>query len=97
MWQLNAEAKWPIIPRIFTIAAPFYDVGNAWSYTPALGSMDEARTEWRMMAQSAGIGIRFTIPNTIMVIRIDYGWPLAKYAGDYSPTGKLHFNIGNIF
>jgi len=95
MWQFNAELKWPIFPRILTIAAPFYDVGNSWaSFSPF--SMGKIEEESKHLAQSVGIGIRLTIPNTILVVRLDYGWGLTR---EYEPigSGRLHFNIGNIF
>lgn len=94
MWQFNAEMKWPIFPRILTIAAPFYDVGNAWENSPFSLSKEELVA--KPLAQSVGIGIRLTIPNTILVVRLDYGWGLTE---EYHPigSGRLHFNIGNIF
>ena len=94
MWQFNAEMKWPIFPRILTFAAPFYDVGNAWENSP----FSLSKEDWikKPLAQSVGIGIRLTIPNTILVVRLDYGWGLTK-AYDPIGSGRLHFNIGNIF
>jgi len=98
MWQFNAELKWPLIARVLTIAAPFYDVGNSWAgFRPLSLSKVESEREW--LATSIGFGIRLTIPNTIMVVRLDYGWGLnTRYDESVrSPSGQLHFNLGNIF
>ena len=94
MWQFNTELKWPLFPRILTLAAPFYDIGNAWAYSPFSRSKEEKAAN--PLAQSVGIGIRLTIPNTILVVRLDYGWGRTK---EYHPdsSGAFHFNIGNIF
>jgi outer membrane protein insertion porin family len=88
MWQLNAELKWPVYPRVVTIAAPFFDIGNAW------GKFDE---ESHCLARSVGLGLRLTIPGTIMVVRVDYGWGLSEPFNNGIKDGKFHFNIGNIF
>jgi len=49
--------------------------------------------------QSVGAGILFTIPGSVIQIRLDYGFGLYetdRNAGDV-PSGRVHFNIGNIF
>lgn len=120
MGQFNAELKWPIIPRVLTLAAPFYDMGNAWENVRSLddilgrkvlgrkltdGSIQEVHVG--ALASSVGLGIRLTVPGTIIVIRLDYGWSLTDlyelrddgfiYENQRPKSGKLHFNIGNIF
>jgi len=98
---------------VLTIAAPFYDIGNAWDHFPL--TMDYLRLitghdkrsqiypNNYLLAQSAGVGIRLTIPGTIIVIRLDYGWGLVDIYDTPSGNnikpghGQLHFNIGNIF
>lgn len=102
MWQLNAEVKWPVVSRVLTIAAPFYDMGNVWTHFPL--TMDNVRAQYDRLAQSVGIGVRLTIPSTIIVIRLDYGWALKDVYDENgrllvvpAPNGRLHFNIGNIF
>jgi outer membrane protein insertion porin family len=105
MAQFNAELKWPVYPRVVTIAAPFYDVGNAWDTVSSLddilhGPADPVTGKRTSpLATAVGVGFRLTIPGTIIVIRLDYGWGLTKeYGHDIRPgAGKLHFNIGNIF
>ncbi len=95
MAQFNAEIKWPIIPRVLTLAAPFYDMGQSWNVFPpsAKSIVDE---KGGVLATSVGLGIRLTVPGTIIVIRLDYGWGQTQ---GFNPPhhGKLHFNIGNIF
>jgi hypothetical protein len=43
------------------------------------------------------VGIRLTIPGTVMAIRLDYGWPLNSELRSADKSGKLHFNLGDIF
>jgi len=95
MWQFNGELKWPIFPRVLTIAAPFYDLGYTWeTFSPfSWSTIDQKSTE---LAPSVGVGVRLTIPNTILVIRLDYGWGLTNRY-DHIGSGRLHFNIGNVF
>ncbi|MEK7475499.1 MAG: outer membrane protein assembly factor BamA [Candidatus Coatesbacteria bacterium] len=92
--QFNAEVKWPLVSRVLTIAAPFYDAGYTWPDFPM--TQQGFKDRFNSLATSAGFGIRLTVPGTIIVIRLDYGWGLTK---EYNPppNGKLHFNIGNIF
>ncbi len=120
MGQFNAELKWPIIYRVLTLAAPFYDFGNAWENVRSMDDLlgrkvlgrrpgDTADREFVVgaMASSVGLGIRLTVPGTIIVIRLDYGWSLTDlyevradgyiYENTRPKSGKLHFNIGNIF
>jgi outer membrane protein insertion porin family len=69
----------------------FFDAGDAWTN---VWNLNENHMQF-----GAGMGIRLTIPGTIMAIRLDYGWPIAS---DLPPTsapggGVLHFNLGSIF
>jgi len=105
MGQFNAELKWPVVPRVVTIAAPFFDAGNAWDSIRSLNDLKYGPADpvtgvrSSPIATSVGVGFRLTIPGTIIVIRLDYGWGLTKeYDSSIRPhAGKLHFNIGNIF
>ena len=48
---------------------------------------------------SVGAGLLFTIPTSVIQIRLDWGYsldPVARQAGDVE-GGRVHFNIGNIF
>jgi outer membrane protein assembly factor BamA len=48
---------------------------------------------------SVGVGLLFTIPTSVIQIRLDYGYsldPIARQEGDVE-NGRVHFNIGNIF
>ena len=48
---------------------------------------------------SAGVGLLFTIPSSVIQIRLDWGYaldPVARSEGDVE-GGRVHFNIGNIF
>jgi outer membrane protein insertion porin family len=94
--QFNAELKWPVVARVLTLAAPFYDAGYAWPDFPL--TSESLRKRFDSLATSAGAGIRLTVPGTIIVVRLDYGWALTRqYWTPGLGTGKLHFNIGNIF
>ncbi|HRU39904.1 MAG TPA: BamA/TamA family outer membrane protein, partial [Candidatus Goldiibacteriota bacterium] len=82
----NIEYKLKVVERVLT-AALFYDSGNCWT--------DITEVDWTnpYLFGSIGAGVRLTIPGTVMVLRLDWG-----YALDNSlPGGKIHFNIGNIF
>lgn len=82
----NFEYKLKIVERVLT-AAIFYDSGNCWN------NFDEIDLTNPFLYSSLGFGIRLTVPGTVMVLRLDWG-----YALDNSmPGGKIHFNIGNIF
>jgi outer membrane protein insertion porin family len=93
MWQFNAELKWPLVRRVLTLALPFYDIGNSWANFPPFDEIDSGANP---LAESLGVGIRLTVPGTIILIRVDYGWGRTDLY-DPPPNGKLHFNIGNIF
>jgi outer membrane protein insertion porin family len=82
----NFEYKLKIVERVLT-AAIFYDSGNCWN------NFNEIDLTNPFLYSSLGFGVRLTIPGTVMVLRLDWG-----YALDNSmPGGKIHFNIGNIF
>ncbi|MBP7793356.1 MAG: outer membrane protein assembly factor BamA [Candidatus Goldbacteria bacterium] len=82
----NLEYKLKIVERVLT-AVVFYDSGNCWN------NFDEVDWQNPYLPSSLGFGVRLTIPGTVMVLRLDWG-----YALDNSiPGGKIHFNIGNIF
>jgi outer membrane protein insertion porin family len=82
----NIEYKCKLVERVLTLAA-FYDGGNCWAEASDVDWMNPN------LPGSVGLGARLTIPGTVMVLRLDWG-----YALDHSvPGGKIHFNIGNIF
>jgi len=82
----NIEYKCKLVERVLTLAA-FYDGGNCWR---KFSDVDWLNPN---LPGSVGFGARLTIPGTVMVLRLDWG-----YALDHSmPGGKIHFNIGNIF
>ncbi len=69
----------------------FFDAGDAWTN---VWNLNENHVQF-----GTGLGIRLTIPGTIMAIRLDYGWAIAS---NLPPTaapssGVLHFNLGSIF
>lgn len=84
----NIEYKLKIVEKILTIAV-FYDSGNCWENFNNVNWMNP------YLYPSWGFGIRLTIPGTVMLIRLDWGYaldPTKRVEG-----GKIHFNIGNIF
>jgi outer membrane protein insertion porin family len=72
----------------------FYDSGNAWADVNSVDRGSDGNYK-PFLYPSAGIGMLFTIPTSVIQIRLDYGWPLVEAGSDMH--GKLHFNIGNIF
>ncbi len=85
----NTELKHSIVGPLKGVI--FFDAGNAWTSVWSLG---ESQVQY-----GAGIGVRLTIPGTIMAIRLDYGWPIDSSLSSASapPGGVLHFNLGNLF
>ncbi len=87
----NTELKHPIAGPLRGVI--FFDSGDAWT-TPYNIFSGENQVQF-----GAGIGVRLTIPGTIMDIRLDYGWPISSSlpATAAPPGGVLHFNLGNLF
>jgi len=84
----NIEYKFKVIERMLTLVA-FYDSGNCWT------TVNDVDWKNPYLYPSTGAGIRFTIPGTVMLIRLDWGFPLDR---NYpKPGGRIDFNIGNIF
>jgi len=85
----NTELKHGIVGPLKGVL--FFDAGNAWT---SVWSLNESQVQF-----GAGLGVRLTIPGTIMAIRLDYGWPIASNLPITSapPGGVLHFNLGNLF
>lgn len=84
----------------------FYDIGNVFSDANWVGNSTP------FMYSSYGIGMLFTIPTSVIQIRLDVGFPIqtepvtvpGATPGTFTtidPTGgqgyRVHFNIGNIF
>jgi outer membrane protein insertion porin family len=77
----------------------FYDSGNAWA---DINSMERGLDgSYRpFLYPSWGLGMLFTIPTSVIQIRLDWGFPLLPKdtPGVLVPDGgRIHFNIGNIF
>ncbi len=87
----NTEIHHPIVGPLRGVA--FFDVGDAWD-SPWDAFVGENQVQY-----GAGIGLRLTIPGTIMDIRLDYGWPIQSQlpVSAAPPGGVLHFNLGNLF
>jgi outer membrane protein insertion porin family len=84
----NLEYKLKLVERVLTLAL-FYDAGNCWDNFNNVSWSDPK------LYSSVGGGVRLTIPGTVMLIRLDWGYGLD--ADKRTPGGKIHFNIGNIF
>lgn len=82
----NAEIHFPIIGPLKGVT--FFDVGNSWDDIPHLDDI--------ALYKGTGVGIRLTVPGTVILIRFDFGYPLV-FKGDESRNIVVHFNIGNIF
>ncbi len=86
LYVLNSELKYPIAGPLRGVF--FYDVGGLWS---------DLKYVQNDLEYGYGLGVRLTIPGTVMSIRVDYGWPLNSTLPDADKRGKLHFNLGDIF
>ncbi len=86
LYVWNTELKYPIAGPLRGVL--FFDVGDSWE--------DVHRIE-NTLEYGYGLGVRLTIPGTVMAIRLDYGWPLNTMNRDADKNGELHFNLGDIF
>ncbi|NTV53197.1 MAG: outer membrane protein assembly factor BamA [Candidatus Firestonebacteria bacterium] len=83
----NIELHYPIIGPLKGVA--FFDAGNAWDKISDYQS-------YPSLQKGVGLGIRLTIPGTVILIRFDFGYPLDPEPNK-AQTMNYHFNIGNIF
>jgi outer membrane protein insertion porin family len=85
----NTELKHPIVGPLRGVL--FFDAGDSWTNVWSLSESN--------LQMGAGLGVRLTIPGTIMDIRLDYGWPINSNLSTLAapPGGVLHFNLGNLF
>jgi outer membrane protein insertion porin family len=86
LYVWNTELKYPIAGPLKGVL--FFDAGDAWE--------DVHRIE-NTLEYGYGVGVRLTIPGTVMAIRLDYGWPLDTKNDEAEKNGELHFNLGDIF
>jgi outer membrane protein insertion porin family len=84
----NVELHYPIIGPLKGVA--FFDAGNAWDKLSDF-------TSYPSLEKGVGLGIRLTIPGTVILIRFDFGYPLDQDPSGKAQTMNYHFNIGNIF
>jgi outer membrane protein insertion porin family len=84
----NVELHYPIIGPLKGVA--FFDAGNAWDKLSDYQS-------YPSLQKGVGLGIRLTIPGTVILIRFDFGYPLDPDPSGKAQTMNYHFNIGNIF
>jgi outer membrane protein insertion porin family len=70
----------------------FYDAGNTWTSNAAAGNTP-------YLYPSAGVGMLFTIPTSVIQLRLDWGYALdpVERNNEGVNNGRVHFNIGNIF
>jgi outer membrane protein insertion porin family len=80
----NTELHFPIAGPLKGVL--FFDAGDAWAHF-----YDVTNT----IQCGAGPGVRLTIPGTIMVIRLDYGWGIDSTIAPKG--GRLDFSLGNLF
>lgn len=101
----NIELHYPIIGPLKGVA--FFDAGNVWAdYHDKTVSISENNVErevdfsgfknYMNLKKGVGMGIRLTIPGTVILIRFDFGFPLDVDEGQRQEL-VYHFNIGNIF
>ncbi len=84
----NIELHYPIIGPLKGVA--FFDAGNTWEDVSEFLS-------YPSLYKGVGVGIRLTIPGTVMLIRFDFGYPLDPDPPAREEKLVFHFNIGNIF
>jgi outer membrane protein insertion porin family len=99
MMLTNVEYGFKPAPPIKLRA--FYDSGNPWR------SPEDVDWSDPFLYPSWGAGMLFTIPGSVIQIRLDWGFPLMPkpetsdlVRGRAVPIpdgGRIHFNIGNIF
>jgi len=89
----NTELKYPIVGPLRGVF--FWDCGGLWS--DAREFRKNIRSIGSRMQSGYGVGVRLTIPGTVMSIRLDYGWPYKSNIEGVMKSGKLHFNLGDIF
>jgi outer membrane protein insertion porin family len=87
----NTELKRPIAGPLRGVL--FFDMGGAWADAHTMLTGDQK------VQFGAGVGLRLTIPGTMMALRLDYGWPLWSDLGPnvLEKGGVLHFNLGDLF
>ncbi len=81
----NAEYTFPLFEQVK--GAVFYDVGNVWSKVSDIGSGG--------YKSGAGIGARIKTP--LGPIKLDYGVPLEKLAGEEKRKGRFYFSMSRGF
>ncbi|MFH1678805.1 MAG: outer membrane protein assembly factor BamA [Candidatus Omnitrophota bacterium] len=82
----NIEYSYPLLD--FLRVGCFYDVGNVWGKLSDIGGGG--------FKSGVGLGVRIKTP--IGPLRLDYGIPLNKQAGeDEKKTGRVHFSMGGGF
>ncbi|MCK5219638.1 outer membrane protein assembly factor BamA, partial [bacterium] len=84
----NIELHYPIIGPLKGVA--FFDAGNTWEDVAEFANHPS-------LYKGVGMGIRLTIPGTVMLIRFDFGYPLDPDPPLRDEKLVFHFNIGNIF
>ncbi len=84
----NVELHYPIIGPLKGVA--FFDAGNAWDRINDF-------QDYPSLNKGVGLGVRLTIPGTVILIRFDFGYPLDPDPYGHPQTMNYHFNIGNIF
>jgi outer membrane protein insertion porin family len=84
----NLELKHALVGPLRGVL--FLDAGDCWNDYISIND----DLQW-----GAGVGLRLTIPGTVMAIRLDYGWPIITDLPSSSAPrgGVLHFNLGDIF
>ena len=106
--EMNSELRFPIIAPRFK-GALFVDAGNVWLKDSTLFSSTGVLTKDFMHQLAADAGIGFRVDITILIIRIDIAFPIAKpwlpegqrwvlprvdFGGSRWRSENLVFNIG---
>lgn len=82
----NIEYRMPLVDKVL-LAALFFDAGGTWD------KAESARTD--EIATGAGFGLRISIPGTVFLLRLEYGYGFDERWR--VPGGKIHFEFGSIF
>jgi len=94
----NVELHFPIIGPLKGVT--FFDAGNVWSGIQRPDNPEEGEEfllDYPSLYKGVGVGIRLTVPGTVILIRFDFGYPLDADPSGNPPSLQYHFNIGNIF
>ena len=97
LFNFTGELRYPIWTEMGIYGAIFVDMGSLTPNQPMYYSPSAFAKELfvKQMRYTAGLGIRWTITESIPPIVLDYGFILNRRRGD--PLGGFSLNVGYTF